>query len=415
MKIYIYFIISLASILCINGCQTTSKTEVKIDISKNLDYCVDQATKTIGHFQDDKVLVRNIASDEKDWNTIGYKDWTSGFWPGILWYLYEYTEDEKWKDLADKTSRELFPLATRSADNHDLGFQMHCSAGNGYRLTNTPSYKDIVLKSADTLATLFNPAVGTILSWPAMVEKMNWPHNTIVDNMMNLEMLFWASRHGDSKGLYDIAVQHATTTMENHFRNDFTSYHVMVYDSITGEKIKGVTHQGFSDESLWARGQAWAIYGFTMTYRETGDPKFLDFAQKVTDVYLERLPEDLIPFWDFDAVNIPNAPKDASAAAIVSSALLELSGYVKEEDKANYYRSQAEAMITELSNNYQSQDQNPAFLMHSTGHHPKGSEIDYAITYADYYYLEALIRLKKLREGKSLIEESLEEQLSSIN
>lgn len=416
MKIYIYIVFLLASIWCISACQTANKTEGTIDISKNLDYCVAQATKTVDIFENEAILVRNIESGKKEWKKIGYQDWTSGFWPGILWYLYEYTEDEKWKNLADKTSRELFPLATRSATDHDLGFQVHCSVGNGYRLTNTPAYKDIILKTADTLATLFNPNVGTILSWPAMVEKMDWPHNTIVDNMINLEMLFWASRNGNSKELYDIALQHANKTMENQFRDDFTTYHVIVYDTLTGEKIKGVTHQGLADESLWARGQAWGIYGFTMTYRETGDTKFLDFAQKITDVYLKRLPEDRIPFWDFDAPNIPNEPKDASAAAVVSSALLELSGYVKNEEKANYYRSQAELMIKELSSpNYQSKDQNPAFLMHSTGHYPKGSEIDYSITYADYYYLEALMRLKKLNEGKSLIDESLEKHLSALN
>ncbi|GLR20197.1 glycoside hydrolase family 88 protein [Portibacter lacus] len=416
MKINIYLTLVFTLILSTYGCQTTNNSEANLDITKNLDYCVQQANKTIATIQSDKPIVRNIAPGEKDWKTISYKDWTSGFWPGILWYLYEYTGDEKWQTLADKTSRTLFPLATRSATDHDLGFQVYCSIGNGYRLTNSPEYKDIILKTADTLATLYNPTVGTILSWPAMIEKMNWPHNTIVDNMINLEMLFWASRNGGSKDLYEIAVKHATTTMENHFRDDYTTYHVIVYDTITGEKIKGVTHQGYADESLWARGQAWAIYGYTMTYRETGDAKFLDFAQKVTDVYLERLPEDRIPHWDFDAPNIPNEPKDASAAAIVTSALLELSGYVKDEKKSTYYRTQAEFMIQELStDNYHSNDKNPAFLLHSTGHFPRESEIDYSIIYADYYYLEALLRLKKLQEGNLIIDPSLEEQLSLLN
>lgn len=360
----------------------------------------------------DTLILRNIAPGKTDWRIVSHEDWTSGFWPGTLWYLYEYTGDEKWKDLADKTSRRLFPLATRSATDHDLGFQVHCSIGNGYRLTSTPEYKDIILKTSDTLVTLYNPTVGTILSWPGMVQKMNWPHNTIVDNMLNLEMLFWASRNGGSKELYDIAVKHAETTMKNHFRNDYTTYHVVVYDTLTGEKIKGVTHQGFADESLWGRGQAWAIYGFTMTYRETRDPKFLDFAQKITDVYLERLPEDKIPYWDFDAPNIPNEPKDASAAAIVASALLELSGYVEDEEKAKSYRTQAEQMIEELSSdNYHSNEKNSAFLTHSTGHYPRGSEVDYSIIYADYYYLEALLRLKKLKEGKKIIDGQLVEQL----
>ena len=417
MKINTYIFISLASLWFLSSCHTSKQSSVEnVDVTKNLDYCVQQATKTVDGLQNDGALVRNIEPGGKEWKIIKYQDWTSGFWPGTLWYLYEYTGDEKWKELADKTSRELFPLASRSATDHDLGFQIYCSVGNGYRLTKTPVYRDIILSTADTLATLFNPNVGTILSWPGMVEKMNWPHNTIVDNMINLEMLFWASRNGDSKELYDIAVQHADKTMQNQFRDDYSTYHVIVYDSQTGEKIKGVTHQGYADETMWARGQAWAIYGFTMTYRETGDPKYLDFAQKVTDIYLKRLPADRIPYWDFDAPNIPNEPKDASAAAVVSSALLELSGYVKDKKKANYYLSQAELMLQELSSpRYQSKDQNPSFLMHSTGHNPNGSEVDYSIIYADYYYIEALTRLKKLKEGKSLIDDRLEAQLSSSN
>jgi unsaturated chondroitin disaccharide hydrolase len=273
------------------------------------------------------------------------------------------------------------------------------------RLTGNPEYKKILLATADTLATLCNPKVGTILSWPRSVPNMEWPqHNTIMDNMINLELLFWASKNGGSKRLYDIAVSHAEVTMKNQFRPDYTSYHVVVYDKETGQKIKAVTHQGYADNSLWARGQSWAIYGYTMTYRETKDPKFLDFAQKVSDVYLKRLPQDLIPYWDFDAPEIPNAPKDASAAAITASALLELSTLVKDKTKARLYRSKAEQMLESLSSaDYQSRSVNTAFLLHSTGHKPNNSEVDASINYADYYYLEALVRAKKLKEGKPVL------------
>jgi unsaturated chondroitin disaccharide hydrolase len=191
--------------------------------------------------------------------------------------------------------------------------------------------------------------------------------------------------------------------MNNHFRPDYTSYHVVLYDTATGKKVKGITHQGYSDSSMWARGQSWAIYGFTMVYRETKDSLFLDFAQKVTDVYLERLPKDLIPYWDFNDPAIPNAPRDASAACVVSSALLELSTFVKDKEKAKMYREKAEAMLKELSSSrYQSGLVNDAFLLHSTGHKPAGGEIDASIIYADYYYIEALLRAKKLSEEKSI-------------
>jgi unsaturated chondroitin disaccharide hydrolase len=221
--------------------------------------------------------------------------------------------------------------------------------------------------------------------------------------MMNLELLFWAAKNGGGPRLYNIAIMHAKTTMKNQFRSDYSNYHVVVYDSTTGKVIKRITHQGYSDSSMWARGQAWAIYGFTMCYRETNMPKFLDFAQKVANVYLERLPKDLIPYWDFDDPSIPKAPRDASAAAVTASALLELSTIVKDKDKAINYREKAEQMLAELSTDkYQSRNINDAFLLHSTGNKPANGEIDASIIYADYYYVEALLRLKKLQKGKSI-------------
>src|SRR5690606_38329588 len=406
-RIYLLGLILIGSVF---GCD--EKERYSFDVNANLDYCVAQASKTLEVIPGDSLMPRNIAKDEKDWKFVPIEDWTSGFWPGTLWYLYEYTGDEKWKEEADKFTGYLTPLSQAPADNHDLGFMVFCSFGNGYRLTNNPEYKEVILRTSDTLTALYNPIVGTMLSWPEMEEKMNWPHNTIIDNMMNMEMLFWASKNGGTDSLYDIAVSHARVTMQNQFRDDYTVYHVVVYDKENGKKIKGVTHQGYADESYWARGQAWAIYGYTMTYRETGDQELLDFAQKVTDVYLQRLPEDKIPFWDFDAPNIPDEPRDASAAAITASALLELSTYLNDAGKAAYYRESAKEMIKELSSpDYQSNGQNPAFLLHSTGHYPHGYEIDASINYADYYYIEALLRLKKLEEGKPVIDKAFLGQL----
>lgn len=372
-----------------------------LDIEQQLAYCERQATKTLALIPNDsKSIPRNIAPDSQEWRFVNYKDWTSGFWPGTLWYLYEGSADKKWIEPANRYSRYLTPLSVTPALDHDLGFQVYNSFGNGYRLTGNPEYKEIILKTADTLATLFNPNVGTILSWPRDVPNMEWPqHNTIIDNMINLELLFWASKNGGDSSLYDMAVSHADVTMKNHFRPDYTSYHAVVYDRETGKKIKGVTHQGFADNSMWARGQGWAIYGYTMVYRETGDTKYLDHAHKVAKVYLDRLPEDLIPYWDFNAPNIPNEPRDASAAALVASGLLELATFTKDIKLSETYVSKAEKMLKELSENYLSYDKNSAFLLHSTGHKPAGSEIDYSINYADYYYVEALLRLKKLQLG----------------
>nr|WP_237488220.1 glycoside hydrolase family 88 protein [Hufsiella ginkgonis] len=349
-------------------------------------------------------LPRNVNKGTDKWRFVDFRDWTSGFWPGTLWYLFEATGNPQWKAAAERFTSQLAPLSRMKAIDHDLGFQVFNSYGNGYRLTGDPEYKATILRTADTLATLFNPAVGTILSWPRPVPNMEWPqHNTIMDNMINLELLFWASKNGGSKRLYDIAVSHAETTMKNHFRPDYTSYHVVVYDRNSGKKIKAVTHQGYADDSMWARGQSWAIYGFTMCYRETRKPEFLDFVQKVADVYLDRLPADLVPYWDFNAPGIPNEPRDASAAAITASALLELSTYVTDPAKAKNYRKKATRMLAELSSSrYLSNGENSAFLLHSTGHKPNGTEIDASINYADYYFIEALLRLKKLDAGKPL-------------
>lgn len=372
------------------------------DVENELDYCLKQAQKTLSSLKDPAMIPRSIAHGDTAWRLVNYRDWTSGFWPGILWYAYEFSNKEEWRAAAEESARALYPLVDSSAIDHDIGFQLFCSVGNGYRLTKDSTYRQILLRAADSLATLFNPKVGTILSWPRKVPGVDWPlrHNTIMDNMINLDLLFWAAKNGGGKRLYDIAVDHAVTTMKNQFRPDYTSYHVVIYDTATGRKVKGMTHQGLNDSSMWARGQAWAIYGYTMVYRETRDPQFLDFAQKVTDVYLSRLPEDGIPYWDFDDPGIPQAPRDASAAAVVASALLQLSVLMGDQPKARTYYDKAVNMLVELSSErYQSREVNDAFLLHSSGHKPNGGEVDAAIIYADYYYLEALLRLKSIAEN----------------
>ncbi len=391
-------------------CTCTHKPSGTLDVNKALDYCAAQAQRTLTELKTDSgidytMMPRNIMADEHHWNCrkATKEEWCAGFWPGVLWYDYEYTQDKHILEEAKKFTNSLEFLSQIPAYDHDLGFLVFCSYGNGYRLTKNPAYKKVILDTADSLSALFNPVVGTMLSWPREVEPCNWPHNTIMDNMINLEMLFWAAKNGGNPYLYDIAVSHADKTMKCHFRPDYTSYHVAVYDTISGNLIKGVTHQGYADSTMWARGQAWAIYGYTVVYRETKDPKYLDFAQKVTDVYLERLPEDKVPYWDFDDPSIPNAPRDASAAAVVASSLLELSTYLP-NGTGKRYRDAAVEMLTSLSSdNYQSGKSNPSFLLHSVGHWPAHSEIDASIIYADYYYIEALLRLKRLQEGKSVI------------
>ncbi len=394
-----YKLYSLLLLFILSGV-SCSGDKATLDTDASLKYCEQQVNRSLPLLKESFKIPRNILSDESsgNWNCTSIYDWTSGFWPGILWYLYEYDHDENIKKAAERFTAALYPVVDRKADNHDLGFMMYCSLGNGYRLTGNEEYKKVLLRAADSLATLYDLRVGTIHSWPGMREKMGWPHNTIIDNMLNLELLFWAAKNGGGKQLYKIANRHAEVTMENQFRNDFSTCHVVVYDTITGNRIKQVTHQGYADSSMWARGQGWAIYGFTMCYRETRNPAFLETARKAADLYLSRLPEDMIPYWDFDAPGLEE-PRDASAAAVVASGLLEMSLYMQDEVDAEKYKSAAVKILASLSSPvYQSREHNQAFLLHSTGHKPNNSEIDASIIYADYYYIEALIRLDKINK-----------------
>ena len=391
------------ALLGAGGCGK-EKTSSDFDVNEALAYCHSKVNLSLEELSKDSIdytmMPRNICGDDSVWacRKVTPDEWCAGFWPGVLWYDYEYTSDDKIKREATNFTSSLEFLSQAPAYDHDLGFLMFCSYGNGYRLTHDQHFKEVILATADTLATLYNPNVGTILSWPRNVEMLGG-HNTIMDNMINLEMLFWAANNGGNPYLHDIAVKHADTTMKYHFRPDGTCYHVAVYDPETGDFLKGMTHQGYADNSTWARGQAWAVYGYTMVYRETKDPKYLDFACKVTDAYLNRLPEDGVPYWDFDDPEIPTAPRDASAACVVASALLDLQGYCDDE-KSRKYNDEAEHMLASLSSDaYRSADNKASFLDHSTGHKPAGSEIDASIIYADYYYLEALLKYKKLHEG----------------
>jgi len=377
-------IISIAA-----GC--TSDTDSRF-ADKALDYCVSQVRTALTHLPDDPMRSpRNIAPGDSVWACQGVSKglWTEGFWPGVLWYAYEASGDEAIRAAAVRYTEVLDFIAHRPAYDHDIGFIMFPSYGNGYRLTGNEQYKEDLLLTAGHMTELFNPAVGTILSWPREVENFGG-HNTIMDNMLNLETLLWGAANGGDPAWSGIAAMHADTTMAYNFRPDGTSYHVAVYDPVTGEHKYSCTHQGYSDDSMWARGQAWGIYGYTMCYRFLKDARYLDFARKIAGVFLERLPEDMVPYWDFNDPAIPNAPRDASAAAIVASALIELDGYVPGEG----YMDAAVKMLRSLYDNYRAEGVNDAFLLHSTGHCPKGSEVDYSIVYADYYFIEALLRLK---------------------
>lgn len=319
----------------------------------------------------------------------GIQDWTSGFFPGSLWYTYEMTGDEELKSRAIQYTNMLNPVR-RLKNTHDVGFMINCSYGNALRLAPDDTIKAVIIETAENLYARFNPEIGCIRSW----DFGEWNFPVIIDNMMNLDLLFTASKLSGNQKYYDAAVKHARTTMMNHFRPDYTSYHVVSYNN-DGTVEKKQTHQGKNDESAWARGQAWGVYGYTSCYRETKDTVFLQEAIRIADMIMQRVKtDDNIPYWDYDAPAGENTPRDASAAAVTASALLELSTFIPNGKK---YFNYAVALLKHLSSNkyLAMKGSNQGFiLMHSTGSLPHGSEIDVPLNYADYYYLEALQRYR---------------------
>lgn len=327
------------------------------------------------------------------WKEVPATDWTSGFFPGTLWYHYEFTEDPFFRQAAERWTAKLEPMQFFTG-NHDIGFMIGSSFGNGYRLTGNPGYREVLLQAARTAITRYTPAVGCIKSW----DNPRWKYPVIVDNLMNLELLFWAVQNGADSSLYRMAVSHAEKTMQNHVRYDGSTFHVVNYDPSTGEVLGRHTAQGYADSSTWARGQAWAVYGFTMVYRCTRDPRFLQTAEKVAAYFVDHLPEDHVPYWDFRAPDIPNEPRDASAAAIAASALLELSTFTADPDRAARWRSSAESILRSLASDTYLSTVAPSngILLHSVTSKPANIEVDVSLIYADYYLLEALLRYRRL-------------------
>lgn len=372
-------------------------------LSANIEHAAAQYNlQTEALEKNDKILIPRTVNPKGD-RVYAHRgwDWTLGFFPGSLWNLYNLTGTTHWKIEAEKYTESL-SKEQYNTSHHDIGFIIGCSFLNGLRLGNKEEYKPIVIQAAQSLSTRFRPGAGIIQSWDADKGRplqKGWKCPVIIDNLMNLELLFEATRFSGDSTYYNIAVSHADKTLRNHFRDDGSSYHVVDYNPETGEVLRRCTAQGYSDESAWARGQSWAIYGYTMCYRYTHRTEYLNQAKKVYEFIFtnSNLPEDLIPYWDFDALNIPNEPRDASAAAITASALYELSVFSDNKE----YKDTADKIIKALSSAvYRAAiGTNQYFLlMHSVGSFPDGAEIDVPLSYADYYYLEALRRKRDLEK-----------------
>lgn len=380
--------------------QSQKKLEkpIKEIINEALDFSLNQSLRMAKSLEQKKDLLPktvdrfgNLQTCKSDW-------WVSGFFPGQLWYLYEHSKNEEVKNYAvefsKRVEREKF-----TTDNHDVGFIIHCSFGNGFRITKDSTYLEIIKTASNSLITRFNKKIGAIRSWDTGQWNKQWQYAVIIDNMMNLEMLLWAAKKFNKPEFYDVAIYHANTSMRDHYRSDFSSFHVVSYDTITGAPELKHTAQGYKHESAWARGQSWGFYGFVMMYRFTKDEKYLNQAKSIAGFLINhpRMPEDKIPYWDYDAPNIPDTYRDASAASIMCSALIELSKYVDAE-LSKKYLAIAETQIRSLYSNFRNAPGNNGnfILKHSVGHMPNNTEVDVPLTYADYYFVEALMRFKKI-------------------
>lgn len=406
-KILMLLSFPLASILF----SCTNKEEVKDFVTVGLETAEIQLKQQLSAVPEPTGYPRTI-DNEGNLKLTRMNDWTEGFYPGCLWYLYEADKNDFWKQAAIKWTEALEPMK-KTKHHHDMGFLIYCSFGNAYRLTGDEKYKDILIEAANSLCSRYNDTVGCIKSWnyrKAWNGKDEWFYPVIIDNMMNLELLYFASKVTGDKKYATIATNHARNTAKNQFRKDYSNYHVVNYDEKTGEVLHKATCQGFSDNSAWSRGQAWAIYGFTMVYRETKDKEFLDMAVKTADYWLNNpnMPEDGIPYWDFNAgqsgyepdwkyspEQFKVIPRDASAAAIAASGFLELARYVSNGEK--YYKAAEHILKSLTSDVYLAKPgTNCNFILkHCVGSIPHGNEIDVPLVYADYYYLEALLRYRK--------------------
>lgn len=398
----IHFYLSIAICLFYLSCKTskssvaatnTNAVITRSSIDSRLTYLSNKMVKHLSSLPVDSMKIPRALEADGSMIATPSKQWTSGFFPGILWQLAAHSNDptlivsaKKWTSFVEKEKMDK--------KTHDLGFKLNGSFGKGYVVTKDPNYKEVIIQASKTLITRYNPKIGSIRSWDWNADIWQFP--VIIDNMMNLEMLFDATAFTGDKTYANIADQHAKTTLANHFRPDNSSYHVVDYDTISGKPRLKTTHQGYSASSAWSRGQGWGLYGYTLCYERTQNPDYLKQAQKIADYIFSHpnMPTDLIPYWDFNAPNIPNEPRDVSAACVMASALITLS----QLDKPNStkYLALADKILLSLEQESYNTNVGPFLLNQSTGSVPGKFEVNVPIIYAEYYYIEALLKRKGL-------------------
>lgn len=385
-----FLVLGLISPFCADA--ITPNILTKNEITKTFETIKKQVTGSL------KVIPRNRFPIQTDtigkWQTTTASGWTSGFYPGILWLLYEQSGN---KDYATEARTRQSEISSQqfNTSTHDVGFIIYNSFGNAYRLVKNTNDKKIILQSAQTLAKRFNPKIGLIKSWDGTPNS----YQVIIDNLMNLELLFWASKNGGDPKLMEIAKTHAKNTARDFVRRDGSTFHLVNYNPANAKILSRTTAQGYAPTSTWARGQAWAIYGFTIAYRETGDKYFLTTARKVADYYINNIPADFVPYWDFSVPNKTKEPRDSSAAAIAASGLLELAELETSQVRSTNYQNTATNTLASLSSkNYLNQNtKQDGVLLHGT-YNKKMGNFDRSTIWGDYYFVEALLKYLNLQK-----------------
>ncbi len=405
MRFFRFVVLSIVLYFVFQDSAAWGNTKLDSKVDHALNFARQQLKKTIASLSNDtnQFPEEAILGEDLTWKTKNLNGWGSGYFPGMLWYMYEDTTDDFWKQKAQAWTISL-ENEKGNINHHDIGLIIGCSFGHAYRLTNDSYYRQVVVEAANSLARRFNPAVGCTRSWGKIDNDKTF--TVIIDNMVCTELLFMGAKLGGQKQWYDMAVSHALKTMKNHIRSDSSTYHVVEYDPVKGGVIQKRSHQGFAEESCWARGQAWAIYGFTTTFRETGDEPFLKTAQKTADYFIDNLPKDHIPYWDFRLPDIQKAKRDTSAAAIAASGMLELSTLTKDEQASKKYFDTACSILNALccAPYLAEGTKSPAILLQMT-YGVKDATNDKIIgswIWGDYYFVEAMMRYKQITQKQKI-------------
>lgn len=377
----------------------------KKEVEEALNFCKDQVLKNLPEFTE---KFQNAYSENGFYGPIENEYWTTGFWTGEIWLSYEFAaecakeEAQRLKKAGEVQVESFLHRIDQkiAVDHHDMGFLYSPSCVAAYKLTGDQKGREAAIKAAEQLITRYHPVGEFIQAWGAMDEPDNY--RLIIDCLLNLPLLYWASEETGDDKYKEIAEKHIHTAIRNVIREDYSTWHTFFFDMKTGAPDHGATCQGYRDGSAWARGQAWGIYGCALAYKYTGRKEYIEHFKHVTGYFLEHLPKDMVPFWDLEFTDGDDQPRDSSSASIAACGMLEMAKYMEEED-AGIYENYARQMLKSLYDHYAVKDPkiSNGLVLHSTysNHSPYNTCNHYGVdecnSWGDYFYMEALMRLHK--------------------